>query len=161
MSYTTTRATTITATETRVKAVLRQVNVDMLAAVACGLVSDNRVRGWKNDLQYMLCKNALVYFELRVQEGGTIRAAWRYEISDDGSLLSGTSGGGLNFYAFSSNASISLIIKRRLNLSAAVNDEIDRRGWTTSVKSLAGVKTRERAYCKDGYGVIRHQLNVE
>jgi hypothetical protein len=99
MTYTQTRtqSSTVTITEARVRAVLRQVNVDMLAAVLCKFVSKESTDKWKDDLFYMLGKNALRYFELRVYLNGDIKAAWRYEVSIDGSLTNSDRGGGINF----------------------------------------------------------------
>jgi len=163
MTYTQTRtqANTVTITETRVRAVLRQINVDMFAAVIRGFASKETIEKWKDDLFYMLSKDALCYFELRVSLGGQIEAAWRYEISSDGSLTTSDRGGGINFYDFPNNSILSLAIKRQTNLPNQVNEEINCRGWTSSVKTLTSNQTKERSYSKDGYGVTRHRLNLE
>jgi hypothetical protein len=137
------------------------VNVDMLAAVFCKFASKESTEKWKDDLFYMLSKNALRYFELRVYLHGDIRAAWRYEISIDGSLTNSDQGGGINFRSFSNDSTVNLVIQKRENLSTQVNEEINRRGWTSSVQVLTSGQTEERSYSKDGYGVIRHRLNLE
>jgi hypothetical protein len=163
MTYTQTRtqANTVTITETRVRAVLRQINVDMLAGVIRGFASKETIDRWKDDLFYMLSKDALSYFELRVSISGQIKAAWRYEISIDGSLTTSDKGGGINFYDFPNDSILNLVIKRRENLSNQISEEINRRGWTNSVKTLTSDQTKERSYSKDGYGVIRYHLNLE
>ena len=129
MIYTQTRTqvNTVTITETRVRAVLRQISVDMFAAVIRGFASKETIDKWKYDLLYMLSKNALCYFELRVSLGDQIKAAWRYEISIDGSLTTSEKGGGINFYTFPKNSILSLVIKRRENLSSQISEEINRR----------------------------------
>jgi hypothetical protein len=162
MTYTQTRtqANTVTITETRVRAVLRQINVDMFAAVIRGFASKKTIDKWKDDLFYMLSEDALCYFELRVSLDGQIKAAWRYAISSDGSLTTSDKGGGINFYDFPNNSTLSLVIQRRKNLSSQINKEIDRRGWTNSVKNLTSSQTKERSYSKDGYGVTRSRLNL-
>lgn len=162
MGHTTTatRSATVSATETRVRAVLRQVNVDLLAAVAAGLVSKDRTDGWYTDLAYMLKEDALKHFEIRVKDNGTLVAAWRYEVSNDGSLTLTDRGGGLGFYGFSRTATVSLVIQRRAGLSAEVTAAIDHLGWTAKVESLDGALTRERSYSKDGYGVVRSKIGV-
>jgi hypothetical protein len=149
MTYTQTRtqANTVTITETRVRAVLRQINVDMFAAVIRGFASKETIEKWKDDLFYMLSKE--------------IEAAWRYEVSSDGSLTTSDRGGGINFYDFPNNSILSLAIKRQTNLPNQVNEEINCRGWTSSVKTLTSNQTKERSYSKDGYGVTRHRLNLE
>lgn len=163
MTYTQTRtqANTVTITETRVRAVLRQINVDMFAAVIRGFASKETIDKWKDDLFYMLSKDALCYFELRVSLDSQIKAAWRYEISSDGSLTTSDKGGGINFYDFPNNSILSLVIQRRKNLSSQISKEIDRRGWINSVKTLSSSQTKERIYSKDGYGVTRSRLNLE
>ena len=109
MTYTQTRtqANTVTITETRVRAVLRQINVDMLAAAIHGFASKETIDRWKDDLFYMLSKDALSYFELRVSISGQIKAAWRYEISIDGSVTTSDKGGGINFYDFPNDSILS------------------------------------------------------
>jgi len=163
MTYTQTRtqANTVTITETRVRAVLRQISVDMFAAVIRGFASKETIDKWKDDLFYMLSKDALYYFELRVSLGVQIKAAWRYEISTDGRLTTSEKGGGINFYDLPNNSILSLVIKRRENLASQITEEINRRGWTSSVKTLTSNQTKERSYSKDGYGVTRHRLNLE
>lgn len=156
-----TRSATVAITETRVRAVLRQLNVDLYAAAAAELVDRSRTDGWYDDLSYMLLKNALSYFELRVVDDAEVVAAWRYVVSSDGSLTQTDQGGGINFYAFSRTASVRLVIQRRTGLPKAVSAEIDRRGWTNKVASLGGAMTQERTYSKDGYGVVRHSLQIK
>jgi hypothetical protein len=99
-SQTRTQTNTVTITETRVRAVLRQINVDMFSAVTSGFASKETIGKWKDDLFYMLSKDALCYFEFRVYLGDQIKAVWRYGISADGSLTTSDQGGGINFYDF-------------------------------------------------------------
>jgi len=163
MAYTNTisRTASVTATETRVRSVLRKVRVDLLAAAYRGLSVSNRLEQHLDDISYMLQKNALRHFEIRVSVGARLHRAWRYEISDDGRLLgAGEEGGGIDFYQCPAASSITLVISRRPDLHQSISQEIDRLGWTTSVVELQGAGVRERAYEKDGYGVIRTRFDL-
>ena len=163
MAYTntTTRTATVTATEARVRSVLQKVRVDLLAAVYRGMNVPDRLEQHLDDIAYMLQKNALRYFEIRVSVGAQLHRAWRYEISDDGRLLgAGEEGGGIDFYQCPTTSSVKLVISRRPNLHPSISREIDSRGWTTSVVELQGAGVRERAYEKDGYGVIRTRFDL-
>jgi len=160
-SSTTTRTSTVTATETRVRAVMRQVRTDLLAACTAGLAEHESINEWYDDLTYMLRKNALEHFELRACRGEKVVAAWRYVIADDGSITLSERGGGTDFHELRSSAEkVHIVITRRQGLSAAVTEEIDRRGWTVSVKALSGALKEERSYSKDGYGVVRHRVEL-
>ena len=163
MAYTNTitRTATVTATEARVRSVLQKVRVDLLAAVYRGMNVPDRLEQHLDDIAYMLQKNALRYFEIRVSVGAQLHRAWRYEISDDGRLLgTGEEGGGIDFYQCPAASSVKLVISRRPNLHPTISREIDNRGWTTSVVELQGAGVRERAYEKDGYGVIRTRFDL-
>jgi Bacterial HORMA domain family 1 len=165
MAYTNTMtasvSASVTATEARVRSVLRQVRVDLLGAACRGFIASQRVEDLLDDLAYMLQKNALSYFEIRVSFGETTHRAWRYVVSDDGRLAGvGQNGGGIDFYEIQAGANVSLVISRRQGLPRTVTDEIDRRGWTHPVASLQGEGVRERAYEKDGYGLIRHRFDL-
>lgn len=160
VTFSRTHTSTTTATETRVRAVLRQVNVDLLAAVAADLVNHSRAAEWYQDLSYMLNENAIEHFEIRVQRGDTPVGAWRYVVRDDGSLMPSNRGGGINFCNFvASSDTVHVVITRRSGLPDAVSKEIDRRGWTVPMAALSGSLIQERIYSKDGYGVVRHRID--
>jgi len=161
MAYTNTATftatTTVTATEARVRWVLRQVRVDLMAATSRGIAMPKSFEALLDDLAYMLQKNAIFHFELRLTPG----AAWRYVVSDDGTVVdTGQHGGGINFYDYQASAQLSLVIVRRPGLPRTVTDEINHRGWTKPVDSLEGEGVQERAYEKDGYGVVRHRFDL-
>ena len=160
MTHTTTvtASTTVTATATRVAYVLRRVRGDLISAAFAGLADEPRIKKWIDDLQYMLVNDALKHFELRVEAGGRLQRAWRYSVSDDGTLLESGRSGGIDLMGMPVGSTAEVIITRRSNLNGPVNDEINRRGWTTSVAALLGSGQRERAYSKDGYGVVREQF---
>jgi hypothetical protein len=162
MAYTNTitRTATVTATEARVRSVLQKVRVDLLAAFYRGMNVPDQLEQHLDDISYMLQKNALRHFEVRVSVGGQLHRAWRYEVSDDGRLLgAGEEGGGIDFYQCPAASSITLVISRRPDLHHSISQEIIRRGWTDSVVALQGAGVRERAYEKDGYGVIRTRFD--
>ena len=162
MAYTSTitRTTTITATEARVRSVLRQVRVDLMAASQHSLCAD-RLEKWIDDLCYMLQSNALQSFEIRIALGSQVLRAWRYEVTDDGHVLgSGGNGGGIDTYGLPPGTTTTLVINKRQSLSPQVTREIEQRGWTVSVQSLDGTLVRERVYERDGYGVIRHRYEI-
>lgn len=157
-TYTATRTATVAATETRVNAVLRQVHVDFTNAVAAQLATSDIVASWRKDLTYMLQSGALEYFEIRIIHGQQRWRTWRFTISDDGTLLESSNGGGINFFGAPSGSVASLVIKRRADIQLEVSKEIDRLGWTTKVEAIDAAGVRERAYSKDHYGVVRHMI---
>ncbi|MEX1363079.1 MAG: hypothetical protein AB1Z98_08130 [Nannocystaceae bacterium] len=162
MAYTstTTRTATVAATEARVRSVLRQVRVDLMAASRNSLEA-TRLEQWIDDLSYMLQSNALKNFEIRISQSSKVLRAWQYEVTDDGHVLGGGgNGGGIDAYGLPTGATTQLVVTKRQPLPTEVFNEIQRRGWTNSVQALQGTLVRERVYEKDGYGVIRHRFDL-
>lgn len=162
MAYTNTisRTASVTATEARVRSVLRKVRGDLLAASFRGMKVPAGLEEHLDDISYMLQKNALRHFEIRVYAGAQLHRAWRYEVLDDGRLLGvGDEGGGIDFYQCHASSSVSLVVSIRPDLHPSTTQEINRRGWTSPVAELQGSGVRERVYEKDGYGVIRTRFD--
>lgn len=157
-SYTRSATETVAVTHVRLNAVLLQVRVDFINAVAAGLATHERVTSWRDDLEYMLFNNALEHFELRVERGATRWNTWRYVVSNDGTLQETSRGGGIDFWQAPPGYEASLVIRRRADLDANVSAEIDRRGWIRKVDSVTGAAERERAYSKDAWGTIRFRI---
>lgn len=165
MYYSTTQTRTVSetvaATVARVRAVLLQVHVDFINALSALLVESDRVESWLDDLSYMLVKNAIEHFEMRVECRGGLWRAWRYEVSDDGSLIETARGGGIDFWDAPAGSQVRLVIRRRDDLPEWVSAELDRRGWTHKVAALPGMPIRERAYSKDCWGLVRCRIELE
>ena len=127
-----TRTSSITATAARVADVLRQVRVDLINAERAGLTSAVTIKDWVDDLTAMLLANALVHFELRILDrSARIWRAFRYTISDDGSLQEKGHGGGIDFFAAPAGSVARLTILRRPNLPPETSRLIDELGWTS------------------------------
>ncbi len=157
---TSTQTITTTATAARVRKVLHEVFVDLLGLSTFGVVDQEDVNRWVDDLQYMLTAGALSSFELRAYRGSTVIDAWRYTVSDDGSLSTGERGGGIDSYSLRTATKVTVAIQKRNGLTRRVLAEIESRGWTRTVESLAFPTTERRVYAADGYGLIREKYRL-
>jgi hypothetical protein len=152
---TSTRSETVSITEARVAEVLRQFRVELINAYYSDLIQGDQVDRIIRDLKFMLLNDALQYFELRIVYNGRVWRAWRYLVSMDGTLQESSDGGGIDFFEAPTGAVACVAIERRRDLPKNISDRIIDMGWRHYVPDLDGTGTRERAYSKDRYGVIR------
>jgi Bacterial HORMA domain family 1 len=157
MSYSRSQSSSSTFTEARVREVMKPVFDDITGLVLRNFISSERAMKWREDLTYMLSQEAISAFELQLEKPDGTRVGFRYEVSDDGSLLDSSSSGGLRLYQLPEGTTAVLMVVFR-ELSPDVRDEVSRRGWVHHAVSLSGEGVRERGYSHEGYGVIRKRF---
>ena len=162
MHYIQTRSRTSTYTETRVRHVMEKVYEDMLNLAHRGFLSYDRASEWHDDLSYLLNAQAICCFEVQLHRPNKTKAGWRYDLKDDGSILSDLDSGGLNLYGLPDDTEASLLVRYRDNHpnKEQVRAEMRKRGWTTGGSFIKGSSTRDRDYSKDGYGVYRSRVGT-
>jgi hypothetical protein len=136
---------------------MKPVFDDITGLVLRSFVSSERALKWREDLSYMLSQEAISAFELQLTKPDGTREGFRYEVSDDGSLLDASSSGGLQLYLVPERTTANLMVVFR-ELSPDTREEIRRRGWTHEGVPLSGEGIRERGYSHEGYGVIRKRF---
>jgi hypothetical protein len=74
---------------------------------------------------------------------------------------SGT-GGGIDYFALPAGTRAGLVVTLNYQATqiAAVQTYIGQRGWGTNGQAVQGDSVRDRAYSKDGYGVVRGKVGV-
>lgn len=160
MTYTQTKTASMssTATEARVREVMKHVFADITGLAMRGFTTHERAAKWQDDLIWMLSNEVISSFELQLEAPGQPLRGFRYEVSDDGSLQEAGRSGGMQLYAFPDGTQVSLVVSFKSQLSDEIEAEIKARNWTSPANYLKGQKTRDRAYSCDGYGVIRNRV---
>ncbi|NRD43294.1 hypothetical protein [Corallococcus exiguus] len=160
MTYSRTWAATAssTATEARVREVMKNVFADITGLATRGFITHERAAKWRDDLTWMLSDEVISSFELQLEAPGRSACGFHYAVSDDGSLQEASRSGGMQLYAFPDGTEAELVVSFRHSLSDEVTAEIKARGWTSSAEYLKGEKTRDRAFSCDGYGLVRNRV---
>jgi hypothetical protein len=160
MTYTQTQAASMssTATEARVREVMKHVFADITGLATRGFTSHERAAKWRDDLTWMLSNEVISSFELQLEAPGKPARGFHYNVSDDGSLQEAGRSGGMQLYAFPDGTTASIIVSFKRPLSDEIKEEIKARNWTSPGAYLKGEKTRDRAYSCDGYGIIRNRV---
>lgn len=160
MSNTISSSRTSTYTEARARAVMNKVLEDLMGLYGRDLISKEQALKWYFDILYVLSKEAADFFEIQFKSSFVKQNGLRYEISDDGSIYEDSKSGGIDYYSLPDNVKVSLFLSLRTEAAKyfEVYEELLRRGWGTNGKTLEDSWVRDRAYSKDGYGLIRNKV---
>lgn len=159
-TYTVSRSSTFT--EARVRKVMLEVGADFYALVAPGLISFETATKWTDDLTFILLHQAAHGFQIQLRCQGYWPIALDYRVSSDGSILESSAAGGIDYFALAPATTAALFVE--LNFTApniaTAQSYLRGRGWETNGSAIVGVTLRDRAYSKDGYGVIRSKIGA-
>ena len=162
MSETYTATYTSTYTESRAVAVMTGAFEDFIGLANAHKIEYDSATKWMEDLLYLAKARVLKYFELQYRLNGSRIGGYRYTVSDDGSLHENSASGGIDPYSVPAGCTVALFasIDWLKNNSEAVRQYLASRGWGMNGSSLEGQATYERAYSKDGYGLMRYRIQL-
>jgi hypothetical protein len=157
MTFSHTRTSTFT--EARVRQVMKSVFDELVGAANRGFISLEKAKKWNDDLTYMLSRQVVAYFELQFRTPEGKRAGFRYDVSDDGSLLEASRSGGQQLHMLPDGTRGTIFVTfREGQLDPQTDAELTGRGWVSGGSPLQGEGTRDRAYSDQGYGLIRKRM---
>jgi hypothetical protein len=135
---------------------------DFAVLVAARKIGYDSAQKWMEDLLYLAKARVLKYFELQYHTNGTKIGGYKYTLSDDGSLHENSQSGGIDPYEMPTGCTVSLFanIDWQKNNSSDVKEYLASRGWGMNGTALGGQAVYERAYSKDGYGLMRYRINL-
>ena len=89
------------------------------------------------------------------------KIALDYRVSSDGSVRESSTGGGIDYYLLPAGTAAVLFVDLDESARAiqTVRTYIRERAWGTG-NAVEGDPVRDRAYSKDGYGVIRGKIGA-
>jgi hypothetical protein len=123
------------------------------------IISFDAAVHWTEDLTFVLRHQAAHGFQVQLTKPNGSRIALDYRVSSDGSISESSTAGGIDYYALPARTRATLFVEINYEASAiaAVLAYTARRGWGTGT-AVEGDAVRDRAYSKDGYGVIRGRI---
>jgi hypothetical protein len=159
-TYSISRSSTFT--EARVRHVMLEVGADFYALAAPGLISLATAMKWAEELTFILLHQAARGFQIQLRCQGYWPIALDYCVSADGSILESGTAGGIDYFALAPGTTATLFVDLDFSARniAAVQAYLNGRGWGTNGQAIEGVSLRDRAYGKDGYGVIRSKIGT-
>jgi hypothetical protein len=164
MSYYTsqivTRSETNTHTESRASYISDKVAADIFGLVSRGILEKESAIEWMDIVDICLRKNGLEKFQLKISRPGGEEAAVTYQVDSTGTISFDENSGGLDWYEFEINSSVSIVIRRNSNgiNDSDINQLLQKYGWTTGASFIEGNEYKDKSYSKDGFGVNRSRI---
>lgn len=162
MSHTYTQSQSSTYTEARAKHVMGKVYEDLIGLNSRGLISIDRAEKIKNDILYLLNKEALKFFQLQFNNSkGEKIGGLHYELNVNGHIVSDEDSGNINYWSLASDTKVGLLVQ--LDYSSSKIDEVNKQleswGWGSG-KALEGTQEHLKSYSKDGYGLKQSKIGT-
>jgi hypothetical protein len=158
--FTATRTQTDTYTDARLRAVMAEVGADFYAPCAAGFITAETARTWTEELTFILRHRGARRFQLQCTLPNGYKQALHYEVSSDGSVQESSGAGGIDFFALPQGTHVGLVVtldEQSPNIGI-VRAYTQQRGWGTNGQAVQGDQQRDRAYSKDGYGIVRSKI---
>ncbi|MVM42103.1 hypothetical protein GO730_37920 [Spirosoma sp. HMF3257] len=148
---------TETYSESDVKAVMQNTYEDIIGFANRQIITYARAERWIEDLTYVLNQKVVKFFEIQINNAsGQKFMSYRYTVDTYGYLSTGAASGGINYFTIPSGCSATLFVDLDFSKSniAAVNEELNRRGWGTGA-ALQGTESQERNYVSNNLRLQR------
>lgn len=145
-------------TEADVKAVMQNTYEDIIGFANRGIITYERAKSWIEDITYMMKAKVLKSFEIQLYNAAGVRfQSHKYAVSSNGYLSSGSSSGGISFWAIPATTVAGLFADMDFSLSnsSSVNEELNRRGWGNNGSPLVGNEISERDYISNNLRLQR------
>ena len=157
-SFTASQANTFT--EARARAVMHNVLADFMLVADAGLIKRETIQKWFDELSHAVTNNVVLSFQLQLKTPEGKRLALNYEVREDGTVQEGSKGGGFDPYGFPPNTGVTMYVTYRKNAPnlERVQTWLRERGWGPGGSLVDGNTSRDRAYSRDGYGVMRSKV---
>lgn len=143
-----------------VKAVMQNTYEDIIGFANREMITYAWAKSWIDDLTYMLNKKVIKFFEIQLYDKyGSWFKSYRYDVDAYGYLSTGSLSGGINFYSFAEGTTARLLVHLDFtnNNAAAVNEELQRRGWGVGSAS-EGSQTYQRSYTSNNLQLKRSEI---
>ena len=160
-AFTSTATRSSTLTDARLRAVMPEIGADFYNMASADLISFSTAQRWTDELTFVLQNAAAHGFQVQFTYPNGQQVGLDYRVSSDGSIRESSMAGGIDYYALPQGTRSTFFID--LNFEASkiglVQAYGQQRGWGVG-RELQGDLVRDRAYSKDGYGVIRGKIGM-
>jgi hypothetical protein len=159
---TATRSRTDTFTEARLAAVMPEVGADFYAMASADLITLSTAQRWTEELTFVLRHKGAHSFQIQLRCPGRAPIALDYRVSSDGTVHESGTAGGIDYFSLPLGTSAGLFVNLNFQSPhiATVRTYTAQRGWGTNGQAVPGEPVRDRAYSKEGYGVVRGKVGV-
>jgi hypothetical protein len=124
-SYAQTISQSSTYTEARARYIMGKVYEDLLGLMGRSLIDINRADQIRSNVQYLLEKQVLKYFQLQFKKpSGDEIGGLHYQLKADGNIYADEKTGGLNYWSLPSDTRVNLLVD--LDYSSPNIDEVNR-----------------------------------
>jgi hypothetical protein len=139
---------------------MKKVLADLAVLSQSGILTEERLLKWNEVLTFLLVREAIVKFQIQLCVAPKERIGVEYTVSDDGTLHEDSESGGIDYFALPSSTTASITIGLRDDCTALdeVKTFLRRRGFTFDGTFIKGEVSRDRAYSKDSFGLIRGKV---
>jgi hypothetical protein len=161
-SFTSTASQSNSFTDPRLRAVMPEVGADFYNMAGAGLITFERAQKWTEDLTFILQNQAAYGFQVQLTYPDGQQVALDYRVSSDGSIRESSTAGGVDYYALPAATRPYLFVNLNYQASkiSVVTAYMRNHNWGFDGHPVPGDPVRDRAYSKDGYGVIRGKIGV-
>ena len=161
MSFSQTASRTDTYTEARLRAVMPEVGADFWGLAAVNIITKATAERWIKDVTFVLEQRCAKGFQIQLYQPGGPTIALDYRVSADGSIRESSTGGGIDYWSLAGGTTASLFIDLDFNARniANVKQFGAQNGWGTG-SAVGGDSQRDRAFSRDGYGVVRTKVGA-
>jgi hypothetical protein len=137
-----------------------KVLADLAVLSQSGILAEERFLKWNEVLTFLLIREAISKFQVQLWISPEERIGVEYTVSDDGTLHEDSESGGIDYFALPSGTTAGITIGLRSDCAVLeeVKEFLKRRGFTFDGSFIDGDVSRDRAYSKDSYGVIRGKV---
>ncbi len=164
MTYTTSasQSQSTSMTAARVRNVLFEVGADFYNLVPAGIATEERVKKWVRDLQFVMENGAARSFQVQLNFNNVKTHAIEYVVSADGTLMEKGKAGGINYFSFPAGTTANLFVDLDYQSGniEGVKQYMRDNNWGFDGAAVSGSSSRDRAYSSDGYGVIRNIIGA-
>lgn len=143
--------------ESDVRSVMQNTFEDIIGFANRQIITYSRAERWIEDLTYILNQKVVKFFEIQINNtSGEKFMSYKYTVDTNGYLSTGAMSGGINYFAIPDKCSATLFVDIDFSKSnaAAVNEELNRRGWGTG-SALQGTENHERNYVSNNLRLQR------
>jgi hypothetical protein len=139
-----------------------EVGADFYALAGSGIITFSFAQRWTEELTFILQHEAANGFQIQLTHPNGQQIALDYRVSSDGSIRESGVAGGIDYYGLpvGTRAFLFVHIDWQATRIALVRTYLEQRGWALNCLPIQGDVVRDRAYSKDGYGVIRGKIGA-
>jgi len=142
-----------------VKAVMQNTYEDIIGFANRKIIAFSTAESWIEELTYVLNKKIVKFFELQLKNStGETFKSYRYAVDSNGYLSTGSTSGGINYFAFPASTTAILYVELSDNAPAGAMEDLRKnRGWGTGT-AMTGSELHNRNFVSNNLRIQRSEI---